>query len=68
MDIAFSKNLKDLRIEKKLTQPELGHSLGMSQRKISYLENGTVEPSLGDLWIISDFFDTSVDLLIGKEK
>lgn len=67
MKILFASNLQALRKEKKLKQSELGQRLDMSQRKISYLETGKAEPSLADLWKISDFFDVSVDFLIGKK-
>lgn len=67
MEIIFGTNLQALRKEKKLKQSELGEKLNMTQRKISYLENGKAEPSLADLWKISDFFDVSVDFLIGKK-
>ena len=67
MEIIFGTNLQALRKEKKLKQSELGEKLDMTQRKISCLENGKAEPSLADLWKISDFFDVSVDFLIGKK-
>ena len=40
MEIIFGTNLQALRKEKKLKQSELGEKLNMTQRKISYLENG----------------------------
>ncbi len=66
MDNLFSANLRALRKEKGLKQSELGLSLKLTQRKISYLESGKIEPSLSDLCLIADFFDVSVDFLLGR--
>lgn len=66
MDIKFGERLKELRIDKGLSQLFIGEILGCSQRKISWLESGKVEPSLPDLWKISDYFNVSCDFLIGK--
>lgn len=67
MDNLFSANLRALRKEKGLKQSELGLSLKLTQRKISYLESGKIEPSLSDLCLIADFFDVSVDFLLGRK-
>ena len=45
---------------------ELAEKLGVTQRKISYWERGDVDPDMYSLWKISDFFEVSVDYLIGK--
>ncbi len=66
MDIRFSENLRSLREEAGLTQQDLADRLQTTQRKVSYWESGKVEPDLENLWRLADFFDTSVDDLIGR--
>ncbi len=62
----FSKRLKELRIEKDLSQQALGEFLNMSKMAISHWESGHSEPSIAQLIILSNFFEVSVDYLIGK--
>ena len=58
--------LKELRIEKSVTQLELAKLVNMSKMAISHWEKGHSEPSISQLIILSDFFGVSVDYLIGK--
>lgn len=67
MNNNFSNNLYDLRMEYNLKQKELGDKLGLTQRKISYYECGKVEPDLDTLLLLADFFNVSVDFLIGRK-
>jgi transcriptional regulator with XRE-family HTH domain len=62
----FTSRLKDLRSEKKLTQKELAENLNLTHSTISKYERGDLEPSNDVLLSISDFFDVSVDFLLGK--
>ena len=64
--IEFGKNIRNLRETENLKQSELAEKLGVTQRKVSYWETEKVEPSLADLWKIADFFNISVDELIGR--
>lgn len=68
MDITFSEKLKELRIEKGLKQEELAKVLSVTQRKISYWETGKIEPDLLHLTKIADYFQVSVDYLLGREE
>ena len=68
MNICFSNRLKQLRIDAKLKQSELATALSTTQRKISYLESGTVEPDLETLWKICDYFDVSADFILGRRE
>ena len=65
MDMTFGEKLKLLREERELNQTELGEKLGMTQRKISYLERDRYEPSLQDIKTICGFFRISADYLLG---
>nr|MDE5602195.1 helix-turn-helix domain-containing protein [Clostridia bacterium] len=50
------------------SQYKLAEEIQMTQRKISYLETGQLEPDLKTLWKISDYFEVSCDFLIGKSE
>ncbi len=61
----FSKILKDLRKEKKVTQEQLAQALGVSPQAVSKWENSSYPE--GDLLPnIADFFGVSIDYLYGR--
>ncbi|WP_270943178.1 helix-turn-helix domain-containing protein [Romboutsia lituseburensis] len=62
----FAKRLKILRKDLKLTQSELGKNLNLSQRAISSYENGLRFPDEQILNSFADYFDVSVDYLLGR--
>ena len=68
MELTFAEKIRLLREEKELNQTELGLAVGMTQRKISYLENGKYEPSLEDIRALCRFFRISADYLLGFPK
>lgn len=68
MDMTFGEKLRLLREEMELNQTQLGEKLGMTQRKISYLERDRYEPSLQDIKAICVFFHVSADYLLGFPK
>lgn len=65
MEIMLPERLKNLRKERGLSQKELAEELQLTQRKISYLETGQLEPDLATLWKISNFFEVTTDYLLG---
>ena len=67
MKILFAQRLRQLRKEYDLTQKQLADKLETTQRNISYMEVGKVEPDLLTLWKVADFFDVSIDDLIGRK-
>ena len=68
MELTFAEKIRLLREEKEMNQTELGLAVGMTQRKISYLENGKYEPSLEDIKALCRFFNVSADYLLGFPK
>ncbi|SJZ82945.1 helix-turn-helix domain-containing protein [Selenihalanaerobacter shriftii] len=58
--------LKQLRTEKKLTQKELGDHLELTPATISFYEIGRRTPDYETLINISNYFDVSLDYLLGK--
>lgn len=65
MELTFSEKLRLLREERELNQTQLGQAVGMTQRKISYLESGKYEPGLDDIRMLCKFFNVSADYLLG---
>lgn len=63
----FSKNLTKLRKQAKLTQYQLADELGFSRGQIANYEQGKREPDYEVLGILADFFDVSIDELLGRE-
>ena len=63
-----SEIFKKLRKEKKLTQIELSNILGLDQTTISKWELGKAFPDIEMLIKLSDFFDVSIDFLLGKSS
>ncbi|WP_258088149.1 helix-turn-helix domain-containing protein [Weissella fangxianensis] len=60
--------LKELRKAKGLTQHQLANELGISQQSYARYEKGDREPNIATLIKLADYFDVSVDYLIGHEK
>ncbi len=61
----FKIRLKELRMEKGISQIEIAKLVNMSKMAISHWERGHSEPSIEQLKILATFFDVSVDYLIG---
>ena len=60
--------MKELRKEKKITQLKLAMDLNMTQNTISRYESGGREPGIAELIRIADYFDVSVDYLLGRTE
>ncbi len=61
----FKDNLKELRQEKNLGQVELAKAIGVSKGVISLWENGLREPTMYSLIKLANFFNISIDELVG---
>ena len=68
MELSFGEKIRLLRENRELTQAQLGQQINMTQRKVSYLENGKYEPSLEDMRTLCEFFQVSADYLLGFKK
>jgi transcriptional regulator with XRE-family HTH domain len=64
----FAGVLKILRMNEGLKQSDVAEAIGMSKQVISNYENGAREPSLKTLIDIADFFKTTTDQLLGRER
>ena len=61
----FRLRLKELRLEKGISQSEIAKLVNMSKMAISHWEKGNSEPSIEQLKVLATYFDVTVDYLIG---
>lgn len=61
-------NIKSCRKEKGLTQEQLAYELGVSSQAISRWENNITYPDISMLPMIADYFEVSLDWLMGRRK
>ena len=64
----FSERIKELRLEKGLSRKNLAEKLFVSERLISFWENGQRECGFDMLIKIATLFNVSIDYLLGKES
>lgn len=62
----FSSRLKSLRLSKGLTLQQLGESIGSTKATMGNLENSNKQPSLLMIVALADYFDVSLDYLVGR--
>jgi len=64
----FSKNLRKLREDKKISQKSVAASLGVSQALLSHYEKGIRECGLDFLARAAKFYDVTTDFLLGLSE
>jgi transcriptional regulator with XRE-family HTH domain len=62
----YFQRLKDLRTDKELSQVEIGKILNIQQNVYSRYELGIRTIPVDLLIILADFYDTSVDFILGR--
>ncbi len=62
----FSSRLKELRKERKITQQDLADTFSVRVRTYQGYEYGESYPEVSKLIAIADFFDVSLDYLVGR--
>ncbi|MGE5586278.1 MAG: helix-turn-helix domain-containing protein [Bacillota bacterium] len=62
----FARRLAKLRAARGLSQYRLAELLGFSRGQISNYEQGSREPDHATLQKLADFFDVSIDYLLGR--
>lgn len=66
--MTFGTRIRELRKMKRMTQEELGKIAGVSKVSISGYENETRQPDQETLLKFADFFNVSVDFLLGRTE
>ena len=65
MKLSLSDNIRFLRKQRKMTQEKLAEALGVTVGAVYKWESGQSQPELNMLVNMADFFDISVDALLG---
>ena len=60
------ENLRFLRESYKMSQQKLADQFGLAQSQIHGYETGAYEPEIAMLKKLANFFDTSIDFLVGN--
>ena len=60
------RRIRELREDKDLTQKRMGEILSCSQRVYSNYERGDIDVPTGILIRLADYYDGSVDYLLGR--
>ncbi len=63
--LKLNLKLRQLREDNNMSQAEMSKLLGCSQQTYSRYENHTTEIPLESLIFLADYYDTSVDYLLG---
>lgn len=61
----IASRIKELRLEKGMTQAQLGAAIGVSQKAVDYWERSVNEPKASYIFKLAQIFDVSSDYLIG---
>ncbi len=62
----YYKRLRELREDKDLSQKEVAGLLGIDQRVYSNYETGKREIPSRYLFVLADYYDVSVDYIMGR--
>jgi transcriptional regulator with XRE-family HTH domain len=63
----FKERLRELRLDKHLTQQDLSKLLGFGRTTVNEWEIKGNEPNIDTLIKIAQFFDVTLDYLVGLE-
>jgi transcriptional regulator with XRE-family HTH domain len=64
--IDFGSNLKHIRTNSGLTQKQLAESTGLGVRTIQQYEANDRKPTFDALIALADYFQVSIDYLVGR--
>ena len=63
----YGERMKMLRKERKVSQQELADLMGVKIRGYQFYESETTEPRIAALIALADFYDVSIDYLVGRK-
>lgn len=66
MKILIAERIRELMKEEGLNQVRLAEKLGVKQNTISAWLLEKKEPCITSLWLLADYFNVSIDYLIGR--
>ena len=62
----FSERILDLKASKNRKQKDIAAAIGVSVRAYQYYETAQKEPTLSVLISLADYFNVSIDYLVGR--
>lgn len=62
----YGERLKALRKERKVPQQQLADLMGVKIRGYQYYESEKTEPTIDALIAIANFYDVTIDYLVGR--
>ncbi len=68
MENNIGKNIRRFRVAKGMTQQQLADKLYVTRSALSSYENGGRTPSLAMAILIADFFQVTLDELVGRNE
>ena len=68
MEEIFCQRLKELRLEKELTQTDVAKVMNITYNTICFWEKGRSSPNISELKKLAQFFNVSTDYLLGLEN
>ena len=68
MTVYLAQNLREFRKRRKLTQEQLAEAMGVTVGAVSKWESGTSTPDAALIMDLAEFFETSVDVLLGFSR
>lgn len=63
---SFTERLIELKISHNLLQKDIAKNTGIALRSYQYYEKGEREPTLSALVSLSNYFEVSLDYLVGR--
>ncbi len=64
----LGENVKMLRREKGITQEELSQITETTRTQVSDIENGKSSTSINIIWNLAEYFNVSIDYLLGRTE
>lgn len=62
----FKDRLRILRKERGMAQKDVGELLEVTERNVRFYESGDRHPDFKGLLLLADYFDVSLDYLVGR--
>ena len=63
----FGEEIKQIRVDRGITQTQLAEATGIPQNTISWIENDKGIPNIYQFKLLADFYGISLDELIGRD-
>ncbi len=62
----FSERIIEIKLNKNLLQKDIANAIGVSPRNYQRYEKGEQQPTLPIVIKLADYFDVSIDYLVGR--